>query len=358
MATPRAIIMAGFDYHGGGVDFAAIAANRRARLVAAQPDITVTTMDVRSGTTSVSAVAPDPTGKPVRTVTTTTTHDGVSAANYSRGLRQHTRFDTTPAGRMSITDLYRAVQDVGNANDTKGTLVEVSVFSHGFWQGPILVDSDDGQPSDPARDPDDKDARVDKDFKPPNMTALQLAAFRAAFHSGGFWWSWGCSFTESYRQVTHRFINSALYRRTAPGKLNDTDTVRFDFPPDMAALIYGDDTTFFPQTTRVTSSGLTVFKDLTFDRTVREVKDFFLRGVRDCYHTAVAQATGVPARGAFLGTYADYESNDKRIRQPLMAVPRDASVYGTDFRRYLNMWVNDLGFSVDPEGHGYGIYPP
>jgi hypothetical protein len=109
----HAIVMAGFDYQGGGIDFAGIAGNRRTRLIAAHPDITVTTMDVRAGTTAVSAVAPDPTGKPVRTVTSTKTHNEVSAANYSRGLRHHTRFDTDPAGRMSITDLYAAVRAIG-----------------------------------------------------------------------------------------------------------------------------------------------------------------------------------------------------------------------------------------------------
>jgi hypothetical protein len=354
--APQAIILVGFDYQGGGIDFAGLGHNRLARLIAARPDIKVTVMDVRAGTTSVSEATASPTGKPVRAVTNTATHSPVSAANYSAGLRHHTRFDTDRAGRMSITDLYAAVRAIGATPATAGTLVEVSVFSHGFWQGPILVDSNDGH-AGPERDPDDKDARVDKDFKPPNMTAAQLVEFRGAFASDGFWWNWGCTFTESYRQVTHRVIHSPLARKTALDKFSDTDTIRFDFPQDMAAAIYGDDTIFFPQTTRVTSAGDTVFKDLVFDRTVKEVKDFFLRGVRDCYHTAVAKAGGIPVRGAFLGTYSDYESNDKRIKLPLMAVPRDASVYGTDFTGYLNMWTRMLGFSADPEGHGYGIYP-
>src|SRR5437762_12989456 len=111
--TNQAIILVGFDYQGGGIDFAGIGRNRLTRLVAAQPDIKVTTMDVRAGTTSVSTVTASPTGKPVRAVTTTTTHSPVTAANYSRGLGHHTRFDTDPAGRMSVTDRYAAVQAIG-----------------------------------------------------------------------------------------------------------------------------------------------------------------------------------------------------------------------------------------------------
>lgn len=301
---PQAIIMAGFDYHGGGVNFAEIARNRRDRLISARPQITVTILDISAGTNSVSAVAAGAKGKPVRSVTTTATHTPVTAANYSTGLGHHTRFDTDPAGRMSITDLYAAVRSVGASSTAKGTLVEVSIFSHGFWDGALLVNSDDTYIGRPERDPDDKDSRVNKDFKPPNMTVPELATFKAAFTGGAFWWNWGCTFTSSYRQVTHRFINSSAYRKTPAGKLKDTVRIRFDFPQAMAEDIYGDDITFFPQTTRVTSSGSTVFKELVFERTVKEIKDFFLRGAQDSYHTAVAKASGVAVRGAFLGTYA------------------------------------------------------
>jgi hypothetical protein len=352
MTTQQAILMAGFDYQGGGVDFTGIARNRQARLIAAHPDITVTIMDVGAGTTTVSSVT---AGK--RSAASTATHSPVTAANYSLGLRHHTRFDQDQAGRMSITDLYDAVRRIGAGAD-KATLLEVSIFSHAFWQGALLVDSNDSFVGRPERDPDDKDSRVDKDFKAPNMTAAQLTEFAAAFAPGGLWWNWGCTFTESYRQVTHRFVNSSIYRGAKPGTLKDDVKIRFDFPQDVAQAIYGDDTTFFPQTTRVTSAGATVFKDLVFDRTVKDIKEFFLRGAADSYHTAVAKAAGVAVRGAFLGTYADYESNDKRIKHPLMAIPRDVAVYGTNFSRYITMWTKDLGFAEDAEGHGYGVYQP
>jgi hypothetical protein len=273
------------------------------------------------------------------------------------GLRHHTRFDRDPAGRMAITDLYAAVRAIGAGADA-GSLLEVSIFSHAFWQGALLVNSTDTFVGRVERDPDDKDSRVDKDFQAPNVTAAQLAEFAAAFAPGALWWNWGCTFTESYRQVTHRFVNSSTYRGKAPGTLDDTVRVRFDFPQDMANAIYRDDLIFFPQATRVTSAGATVFKDLVFDRTVKEIKEFFLRGAADSYHTAVAKAANIPVCGAFLGTYADYEANDKRIKQPLMAIPRDVSVYGTNFSRYITMWTKDLGFSGDPEGHGYGVYNP
>ena len=346
--------MVGFDYQGGGVDFGQFALRRRNMLIAASPRLSVTIMNVGAGTTTVSAMVPNAKGVPVRTETTTSTHSTVTAANYSTGLGHHARFDTNRAGRMSITDLYTAVQAIGADPATKGSLTEVSVFSHGFFEGPILVNSDDGN-TGAARDANDKDARVDKDFKPTNMTAAQATSFKAAFSASGLWWSWGCAFTESYRQVTARFIASPLYRKTPTGKLKDTDKFTFEFPQAMADGFYDDDTTFFPQDTKRTKAGATVMKTLKFERTVRQIKDFFLRGVSDSYSHAVARAAGVPARGACLGTYSDYE---KGVKAPLMIIPQSFKLYKTDFRRYIAMWVNVLGFSTDPDHRGYCIYPP
>lgn len=353
---PQAIIMAGFDYQGGGISFAQYAGNRQARLIAANPRLMVTLMDVATGTTSVSQMTLDAKNKPVRTVADTATHKAVTAANYSKGLGEHATFDTDAAGRMSITDLYAAVEAIGNAKSTIRSLTEVSVFSHGYWQGPILVNSRDHSATG-ARDPDDKDARLYKDFTSPSMGIGKAAAFKAAFTEDGLWWTWGCTFTEPYRQVTDRFIKSPRYRSTPQGKLKDTDKIKFEFPQAMADAIYRSDTVFFPQDTKPGPKGTTIMKVLKFERTVGDIKAFFRRGVSECYHTAVAKAGGVQARGAFLGTYADYESNDTSIKLPLMEIPRSMDIFKDDFTRYLTMWTKVLGFAADPEGHGYGIYP-
>lgn len=356
--TPQqAIILSGFDYEGRGVDFPSIGRNRQARLLAANPQLTVILMDVGAGTTTVSAMTTGATGKPARTVTSTQTHTPVTAANYSAGLRKHTRFDKLQAGRMSITDLYEAIRAVGAVNATQGTLVEVSIFSHGAMQGPILVNSFDSQPGARARDPNDKDGRP-KDFTPPNMAAAQQVQLAAAFAADAFWWNWGCAFTESYRQVTHCFITSPTYSKAPAGSLKDTDKITFNFQQAMAQQIYDDDAIFFPQTKRSGSRDADKFKDLVFERTVKEIKEFFLRGVRYGYYGAVLDGGGPAVRGAFLGTYSEYEYKDKTIKLPLMAVPRNYKIYGADFRRHLTMWVKVLGFTTDPENHGYGVHTP
>ena len=303
---PQAIIMAGFDSNFGGVNFAQIALNRQARLIAVNPRLKVTLMDVAAGTTTVSQITPDGKSKAARTVTATATHKPVTSANYS----QRGHFDTDAAGRMSITDLYAAVEAIGSAKSTIKSLMEVSVFSHGDAPGPVLVDSWDQSTTD-KRDPSDKDARVGKDFNSANMSIGQAAAFKAAFTDDGIWWNWGCNFIEQYRRVTEQFIGSSLYRSTPPddlkGTKRDTDKITFSFPQAMADEFYSKDTIFFPQATKLDRKGTMMMKILKFERTVGEIKAFFLRGVSNSYSTAVAKAGGVQTRGAFPGTYADYE---------------------------------------------------
>jgi hypothetical protein len=250
--TPQAIIMVAFDYQGSGAPFADCGMNRQAMLIARTPGITVTTLDVGAGTVTVSEVTTD-RGKSTRSVTTNRTHDAVTKANYSKGLSHATRMDLRIPGHMSITDLYEEVKDIGADPETAGGLVEVSIFSHSFVDGPLLVDTNDSSPSSPGRDPKDLDARKDKDFKVPNMTSAQRAAFRAAFAPGAIWWTWGCDITSSYRQVTNRFIRSPLYLGTPPGRLNDTDRVKLSFSQDEANGFYWSDIAFFPQTMTGTS---------------------------------------------------------------------------------------------------------
>lgn len=353
MATPQqAIIMAGFDYQGGGIDFLDIARTRQKRLLTKNPNLTTTIMDVGSGMTIERRVVP---GKAKPTILSTSTHRPVTAKNYSKGLGEHTRFDRNRAGCMSITDLYSAVKAIGQNKAMMGGLIEVSVFSHAFVDGPILVNSNDGMKAQAARDADDKDARANKDFTAPNMGIGDIAAFRAAFAPGAIWWDWGCQFPSSFRQVTDRVVHSPIYLRTPRGKMKDTDKIKFTFPRAMADEFFDRDPIFFPQAKDASGKH---FKTLSFERTFKEIREFFLRGVHNSYHGRVGKAGQLTVLGGFLGTYADYEKNDWRIRDPLMEIPRKIPPFKDNFSPYITMWTRDLGFAQDPEGHGYGVFPP
>src|SRR5262249_51766217 len=143
----------------------------------------------------------------------------------------------------SIKDVYAFVNQIGAKEP--GTLAEPSIFSHAYYEGPILVNSSDSGQSI-ARDPDDKDGRYKKDFIPPDMLAKDLALFQKAFASGGSIWIWGCDASKVYAYVFDKVAKTQKYKTTAPGKLRDTHVFTFEFTQQQATSLYHQDSEFFP----------------------------------------------------------------------------------------------------------------
>ena len=131
----------------------------------------------------------------------------VTRANYTGTL-----FDKSPAGVMSITDVYTFIRNIGRTD--AGTVRELNFFGHGWHGGPILVNSKDHSVT-AARDPDDKDGRATKDFRSPSMNAAALSELSSAFAPNGFTWLWGCVFAAAPFQVLNRLLSNRLYKTGA-----------------------------------------------------------------------------------------------------------------------------------------------
>ncbi|NNM32971.1 MAG: hypothetical protein HKO53_07875 [Gemmatimonadetes bacterium] len=109
-------------------------------------------------------------------------------------------------GAIGITHIYRYLEDVGRAR--KGTVVEFSIWSHSWVEGPILFNTnqrDDyrwGGKKQDERDPQDHDARFLKDFNDTNMPHRK--DFKAAFAPDPFVRIWGCLVMPIYRKAINR----------------------------------------------------------------------------------------------------------------------------------------------------------
>jgi hypothetical protein len=355
------VLVAGFDYERGGVDFEKIALQRMRLLirrnVAAQqkaetPFATVidtaprfVLFDFASGIVRKS-VATQPKGD--RSWTEIARFQPVTAANYSARADGRRVFDTDQTGRMSITDVYAHVQEIGRTEP--GSVSELSFLGHGWIGGPILVNSDDGLGSDTdTRDPNDKDARTHKDFLAPTMDAAALASFRAAFDPSGFVWVWGCSFANSPRQVLYRVLSTAKYRDAAGRDIADSESFRLTFPRDHAETFFGVDSEFFP------SRGPNGEFPVTFDRTLEQIKNFFFGRLSETYCNSVAQGAQVPCFGALPGTYSDYEQG---ATDPVMVVPVKKPPYADNFGGSIRFYTKYVGVALDPEGRSYGRFDP
>lgn len=124
------------------------------------------------------------------------TGDKITTFNFATGEKVESIEGQTPnktnigKDTISILDVYRHVIEVGRNNQS--VIKELSIFSHAFAGGPILVDTFDttGDPNG-LRDPNDRDGRV-KDFNSLNMPSSDLQNFRNAFSADTVLWVWGC----------------------------------------------------------------------------------------------------------------------------------------------------------------------
>jgi hypothetical protein len=352
------VLVAGFDYQQEGVDFAAIALNRMrllirrheaaqraanaplGRMIQTAPRFVL--FDCRSGLVRHATA----TARAKWTWTELARFKPVGPANYSSRTDGRHVFDTDQAGTLSITDVYEHVRGIGKTEP--GSLGELSFLSHGWMGGPILVNSWDGAgAATHARDPNDKDARMWKDFVAPTTDDTSRAEFRSAFAGDGHVWVWGCAFANGPRQLMHRVLSSAKYRHAPLGRISGAEKFRLTFEREHAEAFFQYDS-FFP------NRGADNEYPLTFERTFAEIKAYFGRQL-GTYCKAIAGAAGVPCFGALPGTYADYE---RGVAQPVMVIPTRKPPYADDFTRPIQLYTTYLGVHLDAEGRHYASYAP
>jgi len=103
-------------------------------------------------------------------------------------------------GDVSIVNVYHSVRKA-----PAGSILELSIFSHAFVDGPVL-NGTDALPGSTSRTPGDTDGRALVDFQP-NMGELGTAnahaldEFRTAFASTGSFRIWGCNIQDIVETV-------------------------------------------------------------------------------------------------------------------------------------------------------------
>ena len=341
------ILVAGVDYDFKGVDFRLFCNNRMKRTLdgnRAKEDMTFQIFDFRKGevvTHEITYTGGKQVGK--TTKLSPSPFKSISKANYDRYVidrETHYRFKDGQRDKLSILDIYKSVQKIGV--DAPHTLAELSFYSHGFYGGPLLVNSyDDGQvnqsvvlPSG-ARDPDDMDPRV-KDFNPPIIDAIALTNFQNAFHADGFVWIWGCAFPRLVHEILHKIEHNSSYKESGLGdeelfRIKNFNTSQADYLESWVKDALGGP---FPNKKNIEIK----FKFLRY---------FFCQMIETSYLHYMSVNAKVKAYGALIGTYAEYDTG----RLPLMHIYRG-------FARHFAFYKNYLGFNFDPEGRKYGEYRP
>jgi hypothetical protein len=392
MFTKQAILAAGFDMNREGIDFSKMCEARMAflRRKFSKEKLRVTIFDFGRGTVksyepndkgkitvadathSVTVPNPayDPIADPRKEVVLQKTYDlkpvnGENYSNWDKKAAAHT-FNQNKIQRMSVTDIYSFVQDIGLGVDA-GTVVELSFYAHGWEHGPVFVNSDEDHPEGRARETDDRDGRQ-KDFLDPNMNEKQLGSFKKAFDTGALIWSWGCAFPAEMNVILGTFFKSPVSKGKA--RIKDTERLKLEFSLDKKRDNGPD---IFEKIQKVLSrfGRLNKAGDFVVQLTMGDLKDVFRAGLEDTYANSVAKGTGLTAIQALTGTYAQpfdgmmgvmqdkdrgkWESTEsaKVARNPkLKAEPFES------WTRSINFYKNYFGRTIDPENRGYGVFRP
>jgi hypothetical protein len=357
----QVILVAGVDYSGifkgRGVDFRIFCDNRVKRILAgnrSKQDMTFQIFDFSRGEV-ITQETTYPGGKRIDKTTklTPSPFKPVSRANYNvtvSGGETHSRFKDRQKDIMSIIDIYTAIQNVGV--NAPNTLTELSFFSHGWYGGPILVNSyDDGIlniyppfSSTPIpltlpggmRDPDDHDPRESKDFTPPTMDVSKLDNFKKAFDTNGHIWIWGCNFPRPVHEILDKIEKHPKYKERGVGdeeifKFTNFNTAQADLLEEFLLDALGAP---FPDKKNI---------EIKF----KFLKYFFCLMTEASYAHIIAKNANVKTFAGVMGTYSVYDKGPL----PLMSVYKG-------FAKHFTFYKNYLGFDFDPEGRKYGAYKP
>jgi hypothetical protein len=342
------ILVGGYDYSNGGVNFPFIADRRRLLLLRNNPQwqsdsqVIFIRFDVKQGKIERNIF----NGSTRAWQEESSSFTPISRSQHYRENHLLSSDNTI----MSITDIYRYIINIGRTEP--GTLYEFSILSHGWFGGPVILNSfqrdefSTGARSS-ERDPQDKDGRT-KDFFAQNMNDDDWNNFRRAFTSDGYYWVWGCLFSRAYFDTLYKFMQTTAFRSKAFGSHSDSDSFTISVSTDFVTKHYNVDPIFFPTNT----------SERTFTRSLLEIKNFLMRGLRRSYPGRVAADTGITCIAAYIGTYSDYERAHAghQAPHPVMVIPRNMSAYGCDFTRTINFFKTYLSMPEDPESRGYGVY--
>jgi hypothetical protein len=109
----------------------------------------------------------------------------------------------------SIIFLYDYIKQIGGTNPQ--SILELHFFTHGWHEGPILIDTDEDEEhaNEPTkRDPKDKDTRL-KDFDIPEVLGGKAGnAFKQGFAQNGFVKLWGCDFEQEHRDRVKNYYRT------------------------------------------------------------------------------------------------------------------------------------------------------
>lgn len=252
----------------------------------------------------------------------TLTFDKVINSDYVRA-NNSIRFENNNKKIVSKTDIYKLIEDIGTNNPN--TLQEVHVFSHAYWNGPILVNTDSGG--------------GDCDMRKADFTSgtINTTNFKNAFTSSGFMKIWGCSFPVATNALFSKFRNNKQYSTTK----TISDSTIFSFVPN---TFYYHPSGSLPVDLIPQINGIlgTTYKvNDSIKLTFLEIKKILAYNYLSVYAGVIAKKIGIKVISALPATYANID--------PTFHIAPSTMANVTFYKKHLDIKIEDGNYGVYDE---------
>jgi hypothetical protein len=247
---------------------------------------------------------------------------------------------------MSMVNVYHSIRRAPSRS-----VLELSIISHAFVGGPILVNSR-VRPSTLSgqRDPTDKDGRAQSDFTTDmGESGPALDQFKNAFDPKASIRIWGCDVAHATRGVVRQAYELPTRNKTALGRRLLNPPVPDDLPIDVQV-----DATFG---TEITEHPCFPPQGTPFPKPWKDVVKCVARAVERTYMFRAAAATGITTIGALPGTGAEDEKKELGIMKICRSKspPPPPLECNDGFFRYLKFYETFLQIRSEPE-RNFGIF--
>jgi hypothetical protein len=324
------VFVYGFDYFFDNNDFSSYCRKRWAQLRSRAKFVATRLYEIDCYKRRIQVTDAGSDGKPgTPSVLERKDKSPLSSKDFEKRPKYQHRSLKPGVPSISALDVYELVKRIGR--EEPQTLHELSFFSHGINEGPVLVNTFDSIPLQTRRDNFDHDMRAAKDFVPPTTTPSGLKEMHAAFAESGIMWLWGCNRRPEFRSLFEA-ANKAFKGprdREQLVVIDDTKYEKPEVPKKLAELLYPIAGTIDPQ------------KKIRFKTTVNDLCRVIFAEIQSTYAFQAALHLRVPVYAAPVGAEAAIKE-EMSVREALDYVKGIVSFYNKFFR-----------FEWDPEGYQY-----
>lgn len=237
-------------------------------------------------------------------------------------------------GYITKNTIYDLIIAIGTSNP--GQLKDVSIFSHAYYAGPILVNTYEVGSSEYDDYKLDDTNYEDVDFRKDDVTNIDATKFKAAFSSNGMVKIWGCNSDAHINYFVKKILASPTYK--SDGSTLDT------------AIFTINDATYYG--TKVSSRFSAFINSVTGNQitiSMLNVKKLFAFEYVDSFAAVLAEKTDVTVQSALPGTYAsigDAQTGEPASNKNIFRISHDTKMNVKIYTQYLTINLGELNYGL------------